>query len=123
MMNFNERRQHIRVEIDYVTVEVYPSSELFSSPEVSDICSVLNLSENGMGFSSDKNYEPGRLLRLTFVLPDSMVIIRTNAIAIHSRQKNDNSYEIGVQFKNLGIAERKIIKHVIEKMLSESKEI
>jgi c-di-GMP-binding flagellar brake protein YcgR len=116
-MDFVERRQAPRIHIDYVTVEVYPSQEFASSPEISEICSVIDLSEAGMRFKADNLYKAGQIIRLTFVLPDSIVVIRTNAIIIHS---DSRLHEIGVQFKNLGIAEHKLIQHVIERNLCNS---
>lgn len=117
-MKIQERRQYPRIEIDYVTVEVYKSFQ--KSTEVEEICPVLNLSENGMKFSAEQSFAIEQLLRLTFVLPDSMVVIRTDAIIVHlSAAQNKNMLDVGVQFKNIGIAERKLISHFIDKKLSE----
>ena len=116
-MNFIEKRKHPRVELDSVTVEIYSSTTHMTDPEISDICTVINLSENGMRFESNSRYNQAILLRLTFLLPESMVIIRTDAIVVNSLQ-TANKFETGVQFKNLGIAEHKILQHFIDKMLA-----
>lgn len=120
-MNLVERRQFPRVEIDYVTVEVYKPGAHPSITEVEEICPVLNLSETGMKFGAEQSFTNGQLLKLTFVLPDSMVVIRTDATVIHiSQPKGSNIQDIGVQFKNLGLAERKLISHFITKKISET---
>lgn len=111
-----ERRTHPRIDTEYVTVEIYISTLNTMPPEVKEICSVQDLSESGMRFVAEKVFSKGQLLRLTFLLPDSIVIIRTDAIVIHT-EKNHNDNEIGVQFKNLGLAEKKLIRHFVEKLL------
>lgn len=105
-----ERRQHTRVPIEDVTVEIYTQSGDPDSPEV---CTILNLSETGMLFEATGSYPPKQLLRLTFVLPDSMVIIRTNATVIHTHQQWDGLH-VGVEFGKLGTLERREIKQFVE---------
>lgn len=119
-MRQKERRNFPRVDIDYVTVEVYKSFLNNSITEVEEICPVINLSETGMKFRAEQCFEIGQILRLTFVLPDSMVIIRTDALIAHlAPAKNKYILDVGVQFKNMGVAERKLISHFIDKKLSE----
>jgi c-di-GMP-binding flagellar brake protein YcgR len=120
-MNLVERRHFPRVETDYVTVEVYKPGIHPSETEVEEICPVLNLSETGMKFRAEQNFKNGQLVKLTFVLPDSMVVIRTDAIIIYISQKKDKNFmDIGVQFKNIGLTERKLISHFIAKKISET---
>lgn len=120
-MNLVERRQFPRVEIDYVTVEVYKPGIHPSETEVEEICPVLNLSETGMKFRAEQNFKNGQLLKLTFVLPDSMVVIRTDATIVYiSQTRNKNFLAIGVHFKNIGLAERKLISHFIAKKITEA---
>jgi c-di-GMP-binding flagellar brake protein YcgR len=116
-----ERRQFPRVETDYVTVEVYKPGIPPSETEVEEICPVLNLSETGMKFRAEQNFKNGQLLKLTFVLPDSMVVIRTEATIVYiSQTKDRNIQDIGVQFKNIGLAECRLISHFIAKKISET---
>jgi len=120
-MKLVERRQFPRVETDYVTVEVFKPGTLPSETELEEICPVLNLSETGMKFRAEQNFKNGQLLKLTFVLPNSMVVIRTEATIIYISQTIGKNYlEIGVQFKNIGLAEHKLINHFITKKISET---
>lgn len=120
-MNLVERRQFPRIEIDYVTVEVYKPGIHPSETEVEEICPVLNLSETGMKFRAEQNFNNGQLLKLTFVIPDSMIVIRTDAMIVYIYQSRDkNVLDIGVQFKSVGLAERKLISHFISKKISET---
>lgn len=121
IMSLIERRQFPRVETDYVTVEVYKPGTHPSETEVEEICPVLNLSETGMKFRAEKNFKNGQLLKLTFVLPNSMVVIRTDATIVYTSQTVDKNFlEIGVQFKNIDLSERKLINHFITKKISET---
>ena len=106
-----ERRQHTRVPIEDVTVEIYTPDGDPDSPEV---CTILNISETGMLFEATDSYPPKQLLRLTFVLPDSMVIIRTDATVIHTRRQWDGQH-VGVKFGKLGALERREIKQFVER--------
>jgi hypothetical protein len=119
-MTVKEKRHYQRIVVDYVTVEVYSSmAKLADELDIVDICSVINLSENGMLFSADHPFTKGQLLRLTFNLPHSMVIIRTDALVIHVL-KMKGMDEVGVQFTHLGISEQKLIQHFVNKMLCPS---
>lgn len=111
-----ERRKHPRIETD-VTVEVYMTNIHTSEPEVAEICTVLDLSESGMRFIAARKFDAHQLLRLTFLLPDSIIIIRTDARIIHQRKSKSNHTEFGVEFTNVSNAERKLIRHMIDKKL------
>ena len=115
--NMFEKRISPRIDLDYVTVEVYTTVTHIADPEMSDICSVLNLSESGMLFSSKSCiHERGVAAPVHFCSPDSIVIIRTDATVIHSTV-DKNAYRTGVQFKELGLAERKLMRHFINKII------
>jgi hypothetical protein len=117
-MNEIERRRYPRINLSHVTVEVYTSLGELLEPE---LCFVINVSENGMLFKSESkniNYNAGMLLRLTFGLPESNLIIRTDATVIHTRATELSQY-VGVQFKNLGLAETKFLRDYVEKKLKE----
>jgi PilZ domain. len=116
-MPTNERRQYPRVSLNHVTVEIYSST---GQPDNPEFCFIINVSENGMLFKTDNrdnNYTPNKLVRMTFVIPDNNVIVRTDAIVIHNR-KTDLSAYIGAQFKNLGLAEQKILNDFVKKSLN-----
>ena len=115
-----ERRQYPRVDIDFVTVEVYSSLLITEPPKVAEICSMINLSENGMMFKADNAFEQGALLRLTFILHESPIIIRTDATVVHVNSDRRHEREIGVQFKNIGLTEQRLIRHFVEKNLTEN---
>lgn len=109
-----ERRQYPRVSLSHVTVEVYSAFGQLTSPE---FCFIINVSENGMLFKSETltpGYDAGALLRLTFVLPENNIVIRTDATAIHVRVTELSRY-VGVQFKNLGLAETALIRDFVAK--------
>lgn len=114
-----ERRKYPRVDTD-VTVEVYTSTSHIAQPEVAEICSVINLSESGMCFMALRSFRRGELLRLTFLLDESIIIIRADAKVIYSNRsrKENNFFEVGVEFTNLGMAERKLIRHYINRTLT-----
>ena len=86
-----------------------------AEPEVAEICSVINLSESGMRFSAGRRFEQHQLLRLTFLLPDSIIIIRTDARIIHLQKRKGDSCEVGVEFSHISLSDRKIIRHYVEK--------
>ncbi|MBN1575164.1 MAG: PilZ domain-containing protein [Chitinispirillaceae bacterium] len=111
-----ERRKHPRIETD-VTVEVYTSAFHIAEPEMAEICNVINLSESGMRFYAVRKFTTKQLLRLTFLLLDSIIIIRTDAQVIHIQKGGSNYLEVGVQFTNINSTERKLIRHFVDKSL------
>ncbi len=113
-----ERRKFQRIDIDLVTVEVYESQQPDSSVSMTEICSVVNISEDGMCFLAENKFEEKQLLRLTFLLPESIVIIRTDAVVAYVTKNSIKDYSIGVQFKGLDPAERKQICHFISRLIS-----
>ncbi len=115
-MSDKERRKHPRIETD-VTVEVYTSALHIAQPELAEICNVINLSESGMMFRATKRFTANQLLRLTFLLPDSIIIIRTNARVIHIQKADRNHRDIGVEFTNISPSNRKLIRHFVDKAL------
>jgi hypothetical protein len=111
-----ERRQYPRVSLNHVTVEVYSVIGKLTDPE---FCFIINVSENGMLFKSDLKdvvYQPGIVVRVTFVLPENNIVIRCDAAVIHVRTTELSQYS-GVQFKNLGIAETKLLREFVQKSL------
>jgi c-di-GMP-binding flagellar brake protein YcgR len=119
MASPQDRRQYPRVSLTHVTVEVYDAS---GQPDKPEFCFIINVSENGMLFKTDQksnNYGLNKRVRLTFVLPEDAIIIRTDAIIIHSHETELAQY-IGVQFKNLGIVEQQYLQEFIQKSLQKS---
>ncbi len=115
-MRAQDRRKFPRIETD-VTVEVYTSPLHTAEPEVAEICSVINLSECGMRFLAARRFDMKQLLRLTFLLPDSIIIIRTDARIIHLRKAGSDGCEVGVEFTNVSPSDRKVIRHYVAKHL------
>jgi c-di-GMP-binding flagellar brake protein YcgR len=113
-----ERRKFQRIDIDLVTVEVYDSQQPDSSVSMAEICSVVNISEDGMCFLAERKFEEKQRLRLTFLLPESIVIIRTDASVAYVTKNSIKDFSIGVQFENLNPAERKQISHFISKVIT-----
>ncbi|MBN2038214.1 MAG: PilZ domain-containing protein [Chitinispirillaceae bacterium] len=116
-----EKRKSPRIIVDFVSVEVYATADgTARETEMREICTVRNISEIGMMFESEKPFDTGTVLLLTFALPDSPIVIRTNAIVVHSSRKK--LFETGVQFKNLAIAEQKLLQHFIRREIVKNEE-
>jgi hypothetical protein len=114
-----EKRKAPRIIVDYVSVEVHVNAGLtVQKDEVREICTVCNISETGMMFESDRPFDAGAVLQLTFALPDSPIVIRTHAIVIHTTRKR--SFHIGVQYKNLALAEQKLLRHFLNRALEKT---
>jgi c-di-GMP-binding flagellar brake protein YcgR len=113
-----ERRKFPRIDIDLVTVEVYDSQDIGSELSTTEICNVINISEDGMCFIAEHKFENDQLLRLTFLLPESIVIIRTDAYIAYITKNSIKDYSVGVQFQNLDPLERKQIRHFISKLIT-----
>jgi hypothetical protein len=111
-----EKRRHLRIPIENVTVEVYTPGGEVDHPE---ICSILNLSESGMLFEGQSYYEEGQLLRLTFMLPETMGIIRTLATAMHTYEERDRQY-VGVHCDRLSVFDRACIRQFVQKQESKA---
>lgn len=109
MDQFAERRQHIRVPLTYVTVEVAPVSEKEKSSET---CSIIDISEGGMKFVSRGLYEIFQSLNLVFVIPGSTIHIRTKAVVVYQLLKH-SLYTTGVQFTELNLTDLTILKAYI----------
>jgi hypothetical protein len=106
-----ERRAAPRIAPPPITyVRVIASST--SQPGTHETCPIINVSETGMLFRSTKIFRPCDLLQLTFTLPNSSIAIRTESTVIHA------SDTVGVQFRNLAIAEHQILRHYIASTLA-----
>ena len=117
-MGLIEKRKSPRIIVDFVSVEVQGHPFADAGAEPREICPVINISETGMLFESDVPFTSGTILRLTFAVPDSPIVIRTDSIVIHSLKRK--VFEIGVQYKDLAIAEQKLLRHFINKALVKS---
>ena len=60
-----------------------------------------------------------QILRLTFLLPESIAIVRTDAIVAYVKKENTKENIIGVEFQNLKSLERKQVRHFINKIMVE----
>jgi hypothetical protein len=110
VQQFAERRQHIRVPLTYVTVEVYSSS---NKKEIEETCSVVDISVNGMKLITQSSFQISQRLLVTFVLPGSTIPIRANAAVIY-QQSRDSLLHTGIQFTDLGLVEFALLKKYIE---------
>lgn len=117
-MNPLERRKCPRIDIDLVTVEVYESTQFNAETHIAEICTVENISEEGLLFTGEHMFSTMQVLRLTFLLPESIVIIRTDAAVAHVKKIGSKLYSTGVQFQGLGEMEQKQIRHFINKVIA-----
>ena len=110
MMHYTEKRQHLRVPLTFVTVDIYSK---FKKIESSETCSIIDISVNGMKFISKTHFEISQPLRVTFVLPGSTIPLRADAIIIYQQPRNELLHT-GVQFTSLGLVEFALLKKYIE---------
>ncbi|MFP4165084.1 MAG: PilZ domain-containing protein [Chitinispirillaceae bacterium] len=108
-----ERRQHIRIDKDTFKVEIRVKSRLPQETNDFNQGIVLDLSEGGMLFTAHENRESGTQVILSFALPDSGIKMISEALIIHSRKEKDE-FRLGAQFKNLGLAERTLLRKCIQ---------
>ena len=119
MMHNREQRHYPRVPLTHVSVDVYDSA---GRPDKPELCFIVNISEAGMLFKTDsrtetEDYSNDKRVRLTFILPDNNIIIRIDAVIVHTRESELFRY-IGVQFKNVGTAEQNYLKDFVAKFLT-----
>lgn len=105
----SEKRRAARIPIENVTVEIYSAD---GTPEAPEMCDIENLSEGGMLFRCSKSYRVGQALRLTFLVPDTIVAIRSDAVVVHGRVDLSGRY-IGVRFSKLGVAEHSSLQQFV----------
>lgn len=110
MVQYTEKRKHIRVPLTFVTVEVFTTHNEIDSSET---YSIVDISEDGMKFISKMYYEINQPLRLTFILPGSTIVIRAGAIVIYQQPQNSLLYT-GVKYTDLGLVEFALLKKYIE---------
>ena len=106
-----EKRRNLRVPVENVTVEVFSADGQTSHPE---ICSILNISETGMLFEGQGDYKQGQSLRLTFMLPETIVIIRTIGTVAHTYEERELQY-VGVDCERMSTFDRTCIRQFIQK--------
>jgi hypothetical protein len=105
----HEKRRCPRLAVENVTVEIYTAEGQTVTPQV---CDIVNLSEGGMLFRCDNRYKMGQLLRVTFMVPDSMVAVRTDAVVVHERIDMSGKYA-GVRFAKLGVTEHASLQQFV----------
>jgi hypothetical protein len=114
MNRYAEKRQHIRIPLSFVTVEIY--NDLKRDITSSETYSIEDISESGMKFLSKEHYEIHRPLRLTFILPGSTIPILANSTVVYQHPQNA-LLSTGVQFVSIGLIEFTILKTYIETLL------
>ncbi|KMQ50052.1 hypothetical protein CHISP_3006 [Chitinispirillum alkaliphilum] len=107
-----DQRLQPRVKISSLGAEIMDQSSLPGGECRSEPVTVLNVSEAGMLYKSRKGKKVGETLVAAFTLPNTPLSIRSSVTVIHCTCEWPN-YHIGVQFKNLGLAERKVIRDFI----------
>ena len=112
MIHYTEKRQHIRVPLTFVTVEVFAGNN-YDEVDSSETYSIVDISETGMKFISKERYEINQPLQLTFILPGSTIIIRASSVVIY-QQPHNSLYYTGVQYTDLGLVEFTLLKKYIE---------
>jgi hypothetical protein len=110
MLHYIEKRQHLRIPLAFVTVDVYSTLKQIESTET---CSIVDISVSGMKLISSNHYEINQPLRVTFILPGSTIPIRGDVIVMYQQPRN-SLLHTGVQFTNLGLVEFALLKKYIE---------
>jgi hypothetical protein len=110
----SDKRKNARVPVEDVTVEIYSADGKPSSPEV---CEIINLSEGGLLFTSGKSYTISQPLRLTFIIPNTILTVRTDAVVVHSYVDLSGKY-VGVRFAKLDVPEQSTIRHYVEQKVN-----
>lgn len=109
-----DQRQQPRVNTTPpIDVEIIESSPPLHDQHSSEQTKAMNVSEGGMMYFSRISRKPGTTLRASFTLPNTTISIRVALCVVYCSLEWPN-YHIGVQFKNLGIAERKLIREYVE---------
>ncbi len=109
-----ERRLHFRVGREAFGVDIKVQSRFPQGENETDHGWVMDLSEGGMLFSASTNRASGTPVLLTFNLPDTGIRMICEATIVHSRQ-DDGESRMGAQFRNLGLAERTLLRKCIQK--------
>jgi hypothetical protein len=86
----------------------------------SESCSIIDISESGLRFATQKTYNENQVLRLTFILPHIKTPIQANALVIH-RYFQDEHFHIGTQFVNMAAQDLTLMQGFLKKFLPSSK--
>jgi PilZ domain-containing protein len=106
----SDKRKNLRIPIEDVTFEIYAED---GQPDTPEVCEIANLSEGGLLFTSSKAYTISQPLRLTFIIPNTILTVRTDAVVVHSYVDLSGKY-VGVRFAKLDVPEQSTIKHYVE---------
>ena len=116
MNNFIEKRHHIRIPLTFVTVEVFLQNNTTAYNQTS---SIIDISESGMKFVSDRYFEIGTPLQLTFILPGSTISIQATALVIY-QQMHQSLYNTGVRFSVLELIDFTLLRTYIDALISKN---
>lgn len=111
----SDKRKDVRIPVEDVTVEIYGPN---GQPDTPEVCDIVNLSEGGMLFSTSRSYNISQNLRLTFIIPDTILTVRTDAVVVHSYVDLSGRY-VGVRFNKLDVPEQTTIKHYVDQQMQE----
>ncbi|MDG5817039.1 PilZ domain-containing protein [Chitinispirillales bacterium ANBcel5] len=98
-----ERRLQDRKEIDLLGLVIDDTQKTEDSVEI------LNINEGGMLFVGKRKKKTGSLVTITFSLPGISATFKTTALVVHCTPEWP-LFRTGIQFKSLGLAERKLIR-------------
>lgn len=107
---YKEKRQFIRIPLTYVTVDVYKDDE---NTEYAETCNIIDISESGMKFVTEKIYMIKQPIHLTFVLPEYNLPIHIEASIVY-QQAQSALYQTGAKFSSIGLEEYALLKKFIE---------
>ncbi len=107
---YKEKRQFIRIPLTYITVEIYSDRGNLKSSET---CNIIDISENGMKFVTEKSYMIKQPIHITFVLPESPLPIQIEATVVY-QQSQSTLLQTGIKFSSIGLEEYAILKKFIE---------
>lgn len=113
MDNLIEKRQHIRVPLTFVSVEILSKKK---KPSLFETCSIIDISESGMKFVTTRHLDIGVPIQLTFVLPNSTIPIKATSIVVY-QQIHNMLFSTGVKFTILELVEFTLLKTYIESMI------
>ncbi|MBN1984367.1 MAG: PilZ domain-containing protein [Chitinivibrionales bacterium] len=111
-----EKRQHIRIPLTFVSVDVISKIQVIESSET---CSIIDISESGMKFVSTRHYDIGSPMQLTFVLPASTIPIQAKALVVY-QQLHNLLFSTGAKFTILELVEFTLLKTYIEALVKKN---
>lgn len=110
-----ERRHYLRTKTDSLSARIvkHSSFKVSDSDEKGEEVQVADISERGMLYFSERKRTEGEMVDISFTLPKSSIAIKTEARIVYCYMVG-MLHRIGAQFKNLGLAEQRLLQSFIE---------